>query len=77
MAAYARSEDATGARCAVVLLPRRVDLEHARADGRMPNLDFVEAVNRTAPVVRLDVALIGKGDLGPLFRPGGHYSPEA
>jgi hypothetical protein len=77
---FARSVEATGARFVVVHFPRRVDLEQARAaGGQLPNLDFLEAVARIAPVVRVDATLLeraGGGDMGPLFRPGGHYSPE-
>lgn len=76
---FARSVEATGAHFVAVHLPRRVDLEHVRANGRMPNLGFIDAIEKSAPVVRIDEALLaraGEGDLGPLFRPGGHYSPE-
>jgi hypothetical protein len=75
---FARSVEATGARFFVVHFPRRIDLDRARADGRLPNVDFIDVVNETAPVVRIDEALLasaGGGDLAPLFRPGGHYSP--
>ena len=76
---FAESVEAAGARFVVVHLPRRVDLEAARSDGRLPNSSFLDAVQEQAPVVRVDTALLergGQGDLGPLFSPGGHYSSD-
>ena len=77
---FARSVAGSGARFVVAHFPRRVDLEHARANGgQLPNSEFLAAVARIAPVVRIEGPLLqraGTGDLAPLFRPGGHYSPE-
>lgn len=76
---FARSVRASGARFVVVHFPRRTDLERARSDGRLPNLALLEAVGQHAPIVRIDGPLLDRaagGDLGPLFSPGGHYSPE-
>lgn len=76
---FGRSVQAAGARFVVVHFPRRGDLDRARADGRLPNLDFLEAVGEMTPVVRIDRELLeraGDGDLAPLFSPGGHYSAE-
>lgn len=76
---FAREVQASGARFVVVHFPRRSDLERARSDGRLPNLALLESVARQMPVVRIDGPLLaraGGGDLGPLFSPGGHYSPE-
>jgi hypothetical protein len=76
---FARDVEASGARFVAVHFPRRADLERARDTGRLPQAEFVEAVSRTAPLVGIHRVLLdraGSGDLGPLFRPGGHYSPE-
>jgi hypothetical protein len=76
---FARSVRETGARFVIVHFPRRMDLEAARKDGRLPNVDFLNAVSGIAPLVRIDQVLLaraGDGDLTPLFSPGGHYSPD-